>query len=63
MTLYRRIAGSHLGSSALFGGLFFAVTAPADGFTAAATTGFLAAAAWFAGHPLMKRILGAIDGA
>jgi hypothetical protein len=63
VSLYRQIARSHLGSSALFGTLFFAATAPSDGVAEAATMGAVAAAAWFAGHPLLKRILGAIHGA
>ena len=63
MNLYRTIAGSHLGSSALFGGLFFAATVPCDGVAEAATMGALAAAAWFASHPLIERIIGAVHGA
>ena len=63
MSLYRQIAGSHLGSSAMFGGLFFAATAPTDGLAEAATISALAAAAWFASHPLIKRVIGAIHGA
>jgi hypothetical protein len=47
----------------LFGGLFFAATAPADGLAEAAAVGALAAAAWFASHPLLKRMVGAIHGA
>jgi hypothetical protein len=63
MILYRQIAGSHLGSSAMFGGLFFVATAPTDGLSEAATMGALAAAAWFASHPLIRRIIGAVHGA
>ena len=63
MSLYRRIAGSHLGSSAMFGGLFFAANVPTDGAAEAATMGALAAAAWFASHPIIKRIAGAVHGA
>ncbi len=63
MNLYRSIARSHLGSSAMFGGLFFAATGPSDGFADAAAMGALAAAVWFASHPLIKRISGAIHGA
>ena len=63
MNLYRYIAGSHLGSSAMFGGLFFAATAPFDGLTEGATMGALAAAAWFASRPLIKRIIGGVHGA
>ena len=57
MSLYERIAGSSLGSSALFGGAFFAATAPADGLAQAATAGALAAASWLAALPLLKRII------
>jgi hypothetical protein len=63
MSLYRQIARSHLGSSAMFGGLFFAATVPSDGVAEAAAVGALAAAAWFASHPLIKRIIGAVHGA
>ena len=63
MNLYRQIARSHFGSSAMFGGLFFAATVPSDGLAEAGTMGVLAAAAWFATHPLIKRIIGAIHGA
>ncbi len=63
MNLYRHIAGSHLGSSALFGGFFFGAAAPFDSLTEAATMGALAAAAWLASYPLMKRLIGALHGA
>jgi hypothetical protein len=63
MNLYRQIASSHLGSSAMFGALFFAATVSTDGLTDAAAMGVLAAAAWFASHPLIKRIIGAVHGA
>jgi len=63
MSLYQRIAGSHLGSSALFGGAFFAATAPADGLAQAAIAGSIAAASWFATVPLLRRLIGGLAGA
>ncbi len=62
MRLLAQLAGSQLGSSALFGGLFF-VTFAADGIGEAATAGTLAAASWFASQPLLKRFIGAAAGA
>jgi hypothetical protein len=63
MSLYQRIAGSHLGSSALFGGAFFGAAAPVDGLTQAAIAGSLAAASWFATVPLLKRLISGVAGA
>ena len=63
MSLYARFAGSHLGSSALFGGAFFAATLATDGVTQAATAGALAFGSWFASMPLLKRAIGAASGA
>ena len=63
MNLYSRLAGSHLGSSVLFGGAFFATTLASDGVSAAATAGAIAAASWFASVPLLKRLSGASAGA
>ena len=58
MNLYARIAASQTGSSALFGGTFFAATLPVDGLSAALATGGLAAASWFAIVPMLKRVSG-----
>ncbi len=58
MNLYARIAGSQLGSSALFGGAFFAATLAGEGLSQALATGSLAAASWFAIVPLLKRVAG-----
>ena len=63
MSLYSRIAGSQLGSSALFGGAFFAATYPADGLAEALTLAGAAAAAWLAAMPLLKRVIEGIHGA
>jgi hypothetical protein len=57
--LYARVAGSQLGSSILFGGAFFAAGFATDGFAEALTSGSLAAAAWFAIVPVLKRVAGA----
>ena len=57
MSLYSRFAGSQFGSSALFGGAFFAATLVADGAGQALATGAAAAAAWFAVQPLLKRLV------
>ena len=57
MSLYDRVAGSQLGSSALFGGAFFTATLASDGLAEAATAGALAAASWFAALPLLKRVI------
>ena len=59
MNLYSRIAGTQLGSSALFGGAFFASTLASDGLTDAVTFGAAAATAWFASVPLLKGLIGA----
>ena len=58
MKLYARLAGSHPGSSLLFGGAFFSVTLPVDGLAAAIMAGSLAATSWFAIVPLLKRLSG-----
>ncbi len=58
MNLYSRFAGSHLGSSALFGGSFFVVTFAAEGLAQAAVAGSIAAVSWFAIVPLLKRVTG-----
>ncbi len=63
MSLYARFAGSHLGSSALFGGAFFAATLGSDGLAGAASAGALAAVAWFGIQPLLKRVIGGLHGA
>ena len=63
MSLYARIAGSHLGSSALFGSLLGAFTLATGTAAEAATTASLAAASWFATVPLLKRLIGAVHGA
>jgi hypothetical protein len=62
MNLYTQIARSHVGSSLLFLA-FFLPLAGADGVAEAATVAGLAAAAWFASFPLMKRLIGAVPGA
>ena len=59
MSLYHRFAGSQFGSSALFGGAFFAGTVATDGVAEAALVALTAAGAWLATHPLLKRIVGA----
>jgi hypothetical protein len=59
MSLYHRVAGSQLGSSALFGGAFFASTVSTDGVAEATFVGMMAAGAWFASLPLLKLIVGA----
>jgi hypothetical protein len=61
--LYEHIAGSHLGSSALFGGAFFASDLMNGSVIEAAATGAVAAASWLASLPLLKRIIGAAAGA
>jgi hypothetical protein len=63
VTLYARFAQTQLGSSALFGGSFFAVTLASDGLAEAAAAGLLAAGSWFAVMPLLRRIIGATAGA
>ncbi len=63
MTLYARIAGSQLGSSALFGSAFFVATLATDGLGEASMAGGLAAASWLGVQPLLKRIVGGIQGA
>jgi len=63
MTTYNRIAGSQLGSSLLFGGLFLATGAASTDLSEAAMTGALAAGSWFAAFPLLKRLIGAMHGA
>jgi hypothetical protein len=63
MNLYSRIAGSHLGSSLLFGGAFFAATLPTEGLSQAAVAGALASASWLGVQPLLKRVIGGIHGA
>ncbi len=59
MKLYQRLAGSHSGSSLLFGGAFFAATLVSDGLEQAMLAGALAASSWFAVVPLLKRLVGA----
>jgi hypothetical protein len=59
MSLYQRLAGSQLGSSALFGGAFFASGLMSGSAAEAAATGAIAAASWLAILPLLKRIVGA----
>ena len=63
MSIYSRIAGTQLGSSILFGGALFAGTLLTDGAAQAASAGTLAAAGWFAAVPLLKRMIGALNGA
>ena len=63
MSIYSRIAGSQLGSSALFGGAFFAATLASDGLVQAATVGGAAAVSWLAVMPLLKRAIQGIHGA
>ena len=63
MNLYTQIARSHLGSSLLFGAFFLVPTVVSDGFIEAASVGALAAASWFAAHPLIRRLSGALHGA
>ena len=63
MSFYSRFAGSHLGSSALFGAAFFAASLASDGLAEAATVGAAAAASWFATQPLLKRLAQGIHGA
>ena len=63
MTLYARFAQTQLGSSALFGGSFFAVTLASDGLNEAAAAGLLAGGSWFAILPLLRRLIGATAGA
>ena len=58
MNLYVRVAGSHFGSSALFGGAFFAATIVSESFSEALATGSLAAASWFAVAPVLRRLVG-----
>jgi hypothetical protein len=57
MSIYQRFAGTQLGSSAIFGGSFFAVTLASGSLADAATAGALAAASWFAAQPLLRRII------
>jgi hypothetical protein len=63
VSFYSRFAGSQLGSSALFGGAFFAATLASGGLTEAATVGGAAAASWLAAQPLLKRVIQGIHGA
>ena len=63
MALYSRIASSHLGSSLLFGGAFFAATLPSDALAEAVTMAAAASVSWFASVPLLKRLIGATAGA
>jgi hypothetical protein len=56
--LYARLAGSHSGSSLLFGGAFFAATLATDGLAQAAVAGSLAAVSWFGIMPLLRRLSG-----
>jgi hypothetical protein len=56
--LYARLAGSHSGSSLLFGGAFFAATLATEGPAQAVMAGSLAATSWFAIVPLLKRLSG-----
>ena len=63
MSFYSRFAGSQLGSSALFGGAFFAATLASDGFAPALSAAAAAAASWFAAMPLLKRAIQGIHGA
>jgi hypothetical protein len=62
MSLYSRLAGSQLGSAAIFGGAFFLAYA-AIGLADAATAGALAGGSWFASVPLLRRLIGATAGA
>ena len=59
VSLYTRLAGSQLGSSALFGSAFFASTLVSDGLVEAATVGSIAAVSWLGTLPLLKRLIGA----
>ena len=63
VSFHSRFAGSHLGSSALFGAAFFAATLASGGLAEAASVGAAAAASWFATQPLLKRIIQGIHGA
>ena len=63
MSLYTRVAETQLGSSALFGGAFFAATLASDGLAEAAVTASLAGLSWFATLPLLKRAISGIAGA
>jgi hypothetical protein len=63
MVLYSRFAGSQFGSSLIFGGALFAATIPSGGIAEAVSAGALAAASWFATHPLLKHVIGGIHGA
>ena len=63
MSFYTRFAGSQLGSSALFGGAFFAATLASDGLVPALSVGAAATASWFAAMPLLKRAIQGIHGA
>ena len=58
MSLYLRLAGSQLGSSALFGACFLATFAASEGLAAGLEAGALAAVSWFAIVPLVKRLAG-----
>ncbi len=58
MKLYVRLAGSHSGSSLLFGSAFFAAALATEGLTQATTAGSLAAVSWFGIVPLLKRLSG-----
>jgi hypothetical protein len=59
MSLYQRLAGSQLGSSAVFGSAFLTLGLLDGSFAQAAATGAVAAASWLAILPALKRIVGA----